>query len=636
EVLNQRIELAENEESELRANLLLSNLLFEIGQISQAIKTLDSVDHLSSRFAAASIYMSRNQFVQAAEQYEAVIDKLPEEAESQVVSVYRPAASRPGLAKFDLPRNAIFEQYSECLARSERPAEAQAVLDRLPSPETDRDRAGRSLIQAMIYAGYSQAKFTKAEDGSSDEAAALQELESAKRSMPRDIGPHLFEASIYTERFRRTGDKEAYEAASSALTDAEALSPQSAAVATARFALLESGGDVTEGIRALVSQLERDPTNNILRLSIIREYLSLGDRVTAASVAAEGGRALPTGKLSAEWFSRAGELLLGIFGQELEARAYFRQAFDQYPTNTTFARQIAAEASVPNPDWRLVVRLTAKEEVWVEKNPDLLSLRATALSKIGREQESRTVLRACFSAFQRQVADGSPKLILSRYPLQLVAYFGDDQIADVIEFAKEVNGGVLSWPLLNGLARVKLNQQDFAGAIADANKSAEMATEDGDSEASEAWLVAGNIAIAADQPREAITAWEKSLSLNPNQPLTTNNIAYVLSDKLGEHAKALPLVEAAAAASPQSPQILDTLGTIQLALGEAEVAAETLATALRRGARALTHARYALALTRSGDQEQARLALSDAKARDDAQGDDFDALVKEVESILAP
>ena len=105
---------------------------------------------------------------------------------------------------------------------------------------------------------------------------------------------------------------------------------------------------------------------------------------------------------------------------------------------------------------------------------------------------------------------------------------------------------------------------------------------------------------------------------------------------MGEHAKALPLAEAAAAASPQNPQILDTLGTIQLALGEAEVAAEKLATALRRGAGALTQARYALALARSGDQEQARLALSEAKARDDAQGDDFDALVKEVESNLAP
>ena len=55
------------------------------------------------------------------------------------------------------------------------------------------------------------------------------------------------------------------------------------------------------------------------------------------------------------------------------------------------------------------------------------------------------------------------------------------------------------------------------------------------------------------------------LSLNPDQPLTTNNIAYVLSDKLGEHERAFPLAKAAAAANPLNPQILDTLGTVHLA-----------------------------------------------------------------------
>ena len=182
-----------------------------------------------------------------------------------------------------------------------------------------------------------------------------------------------------------------------------------------------------------------------------------------------------------------------------------------------------------------MVQLTAKEEAWVQDNPDLLSLRATALLNVGREQESRTVLRECFSAFQRQVAKGSPKLMISRYPLQLRAYFGDDRVEEVKRFAEEANGGALSWPLLNGLARVKLSNGDLVGAIEDAKKSAEMATEQSDPEAAEAWLVAGNIAISANQPNEAISSWEQSLSLNPDQPLTTNNIAYVLSDKLGEH-----------------------------------------------------------------------------------------------------
>ena len=531
---------AEDDEFSLKANLMLANLFSELGRNDEAVEILKPLNEISAAFAAASIYMSRNQFAEAADQYESLIAMLPEDTVDQDVRVFRPDTNRPGLAEIALPRHAFFEQYSECLARSNRPAEAQQVFDRLPSPQDDRDKAARALVQAMIYAGYASQKYLADEDGLPDETSALQELTLAKQLLPRDIGPRLLEASIYTERFRRTGDDEAYEAASRSLTEAEVLSPQSAAVAAARFTLLDASGDISKGIRTLQAQLERDPTNNKLRLRIVREYLTLGDRVTAASVAGDGGRSLPSGKLSAQWYARAGELLIGIPGQETKAREFFRQAFDQDTNSASFARRMASEVAVPNPDWRLVVQLTAKEEDWVQDNPDLLSLRATALLNLGREQESRTVLRECFSAFQRQVANGAPKLMMSRYPLQLSEYFGNDRVDDVRRFAEEANGGVLSWPLLNGLARVKLNSEDFVGAVEDVKKSAQMATEEGDSEAAEAWLVAGNVAIAAKQPMEAISAWEKSLSLNPDQPLTTNNIAYILSEELGEHERALP------------------------------------------------------------------------------------------------
>ena len=627
---------AEDDELSLKANLMLANLFSELGRNDEAVEILKPLNEISAAFAAASIYMSRNQFAEAADQYESLIAMLPEDTVDQDVRVFRPDTNRPGLAEIALPRHAFFEQYSECLARSNRPAEAQQVFDRLPSPQDDRDKAARALVQAMIYAGYASQKYSADEDGLPDETSALQELTLAKQLLPRDIGPRLLEASIYTERFRRTGDDEAYEAASRSLTEAEVLSPQSAAVAAARFTLLDASGDISKGIRALQAQLELDPTNNKLRLRIVREYLTLGDRVTAASVAGDGGRSLPSGKLSAQWYARAGELLIGIPGQETKAREFFRQAFDQDTNSASFARRMASEVAVPNPDWRLVVQLTAKEEDWVQDNPDLLSLRATALLNLGREQESRTVLRECFSAFQRQIANGAPKLMMSRYPLQLSEYFGNDRVDDVRRFAEEANGGVLSWTLLNGLARVKLNSEDFVGAVEDVKQSAQMATEEGDSEAAEAWLVAGNVAIAAKQPTEAISAWEKSLSLNPDQPLTTNNIAYILSEELGEHERALPMAKAAAEKSPRNPQILDTLGTIELALGNNEAAAQVLAESVRRGAAAATQVRYALALVRLGDLDQARLVLSAAKARDDAQGDDFEALVKEVESNLTP
>ena len=95
------------------------------------------------------------------------------------------------------------------------------------------------------------------------------------------------------------------------------------------------------------------------------------------------------------------------------------------------------------------------------------------------------------------------------------------------------------------------------------------------------------------------------------------------------------MAKAAAAANPLNPQILDTLGTVHLALGDAEAAVPVLAESVRRGG-ACHSGTPRTCSGRSGNLDQARLTLSAAKARDDAQGDDFEALVKEVESNLTP
>ena len=77
------------------------------------------------------------------------------------------------------------------------------------------------------------------------------------------------------------------------------------------------------------------------------------------------------------------------------------------------------------------------------------------------------------------------------------------------------------------------------------------------------------------QPNEAISSWEQSLSLNPDQPLTTNNIMFFRTSLVSMSERFL--WPAAAAASPLNPQILDTLGTVHLALGDAEAAVPVLA-----------------------------------------------------------
>ncbi|MEC7130193.1 MAG: hypothetical protein VXW42_08410, partial [Planctomycetota bacterium] len=148
DALREVLSSSSDEELSLKANLLLANLFSELGRTEESIAILEPLDEISANFASAAIYMSKNKFADASDQYETLAAKLPEDPNEQTVRVFRPDGSRPGLVEIFLPRHAIFEQYSECLARSGRPAEAQAIFDGLPSPQDDRDKAARALIQS--------------------------------------------------------------------------------------------------------------------------------------------------------------------------------------------------------------------------------------------------------------------------------------------------------------------------------------------------------------------------------------------------------------------------------------------------------------------------------------------------------
>jgi tetratricopeptide (TPR) repeat protein len=79
---------------------------------------------------------------------------------------------------------------------------------------------------------------------------------------------------------------------------------------------------------------------------------------------------------------------------------------------------------------------------------------------------------------------------------------------------------------------------------------------------------------------QAVAVYQKGLAANQQHAELLNNLAYVLSKCLSKHSDALPLAERAAEAEPSNPNILDTLGSIQLALNKFEAAESTLTRAL--------------------------------------------------------
>lgn len=80
----------------------------------------------------------------------------------------------------------------------------------------------------------------------------------------------------------------------------------------------------------------------------------------------------------------------------------------------------------------------------------------------------------------------------------------------------------------------------------------------------------------------AIARYERVLTLTPNDAAALNNLAYALAVRKNDPQRALPLARRAAALSPQSGTVLDTLGWIEHLLGNTEEATKIMASAAKR------------------------------------------------------
>ena len=90
----------------------------------------------------------------------------------------------------------------------------------------------------------------------------------------------------------------------------------------------------------------------------------------------------------------------------------------------------------------------------------------------------------------------------------------------------------------------------------------------------------GDIFSLAGKPHRARRVYEEALKLNDNNWILLNNLAYLLSDSLGENELARPYAERAVAIR-ETTQTLDTLGWIYVGLGDYRRAVAELNRAIR-------------------------------------------------------
>lgn len=95
------------------------------------------------------------------------------------------------------------------------------------------------------------------------------------------------------------------------------------------------------------------------------------------------------------------------------------------------------------------------------------------------------------------------------------------------------------------------------------------------------WVNLGNVQAARDLDQEAEMAYRNALELDPDQLDALNNLAWLLLDSQGDLTEAHELASRAASLGGPDPYLAqDTLGRIQLAMGQCDEATEVFRSAL--------------------------------------------------------
>jgi Flp pilus assembly protein TadD len=155
------------------------------------------------------------------------------------------------------------------------------------------------------------------------------------------------------------------------------------------------------------------------------------------------------------------------------------------------------------------------------------------------------------------------------------------------------------------LAQVEQNLGDVAGAIAHYRKAISLAPNNAGS-----YTTLGTLYEGQGDWQETQTLYQRALAIQPEKPLTANNLAYLLLEHGGNVTVALTLAQTARRGFPNFPNSADTLGRVYYQNAAYSLAAPLLEDAVK-GAPSIAIYRYHLGLTyqKLNDPKKARIEL---------------------------
>ncbi len=475
------------------------------------------------------------------------------------------------------------------------------------------EEAGREVEKLPAAArGTLTNLFQRAEiaGGREDTAAQRRILDEAASKFPQD--PMVFikraQSMIHHPELRQD--------LMSDLETALRLSPNDWRALRVRAAANFQQDRRSEAIRDLREAVRQNPGMDDAVFSVINEYLNSGQAGEAAGVAREvlGRRQqdaplmFELGRLfeSRELWDRAAE----FYGRAWTTR--------QSPTDGAKYIDMLLRKTPADPDSANGVINTMVQTMGanVETNPGLLAAQALVLRARGREDFA---LQQMTKAFDISLADESS---LFNWASNVARFYMGMAPDSELNYYRTLRARYTD-PKARAWLDLLLAYRRLSHGVETDQAIASLRTLGG-SDANPpiirgfAWRQLGNHFYTSGRFPEAIEAWNGALALTPGEWDLNNNIAFVMSAKLGRPQEALPLAEKALQADSSRSEPYDTLAGIYIALGKLSEAEQMLAEGDRRSR--TYNAQVSLALTRArlelanGDKAEARRQVGVAQS----------------------
>ncbi|UCG48204.1 MAG: tetratricopeptide repeat protein [Phycisphaerales bacterium] len=505
--------------------------------------------------------------------------------------------------------------------RQDKGEEAIKICDRIVS---ELGNASACILRAQAYN----------EIGQPDKAT--EDVERATAMEPNNVQVWLAQSRFYNS----IGDPDKAEAG---IERALALEPDNIQIQKLAFSMLSESGDSKKAARAkaiLDKALASNPQDGELQLLKVRSLL---DEQTPASIesARQTLERITTDqpKVSDAWallgamLLRQGQAakaldtamrglvhkpddraLLMLKGQAEAARSpilaipTLKQLYDRDPKDVETGVLLADVYIRAGDPAKAVALLSQQLAVCAEPDRRRCKLAlAIALHKEGKKADAQKELDSL-----RRSDPNDPGPLLTE-----VSLLRDDALWDVVAQKTSQWCQIHPEDTKTPVTIAAIIMEDTADEAKKTSEGILRMVLENDSGCVEAMKILGILLQTTGRVKEAAALYEKALTIQPDDVITINNLAWIVCEEQGKYKEALALSERALQIAPGYVDVIDTRGVVYYRLGELDKAIEDFNTCIKLYAmeapgKAGSHFHLARALAAAGQKKEAREHLRNA------------------------